>query len=358
MLVSNSFTNKKQNVASKMEAKEQNQNQPENTAPATPAEDTSSDSLEAQTTVVESGGATDATGAPGSPEPDNGKKKKRGGAKGLLAKFNIYLLLFVFILIIAGVVTIISIIKSRQVSNETKAQIKTEPLSQEALDQLRQTDVKVGDPKQILSVESNAIFAGKVLIRDNLEVAGQLKVGGPLSLPGLSVSGNTTLGQVQANQLQLSGGATIQGQVSIQNSLSVTGSGSFGGSLTAASLNVQSFQINGDLQFTKHLDAGGGTPGSSGGSALGGGGTSSVSGTDTAGTVAINTGGGPPAGCFVTVTFTQRYNGTPHVVVTPVGATAGSLDYYINRTGTNFSICSANAAPGGRSFAFDYVVID
>ncbi len=155
-------------------------------------------------------------------------------------------------------------------------QIKTEPLSQEALDQLRQTDVKVGDPKQILSVESNAIFAGKVLIRDSLEVAGEIKAGAPLNVPGITVSGNTTLGQVQANQLQVAGNTTIQGQLAVQNNLTVTGSGTFGGVLTAASLNIQNLQINGDLQFSGHLDAGGGTPGKSDGSALGGGGTSSV----------------------------------------------------------------------------------
>lgn len=338
---------------------EKEQNQPDNAA-ANP-NDSSLDSLEAQTTVVEDGQSTDATNPGAAPasagDPKDGKKKK-SGAKGFLSHFNIYLLLFVFVLLIAGVVTAISVLKSRQVNNEAQTQIKTEPLSQEALDQLRQTDVKVGDPKQILSVESNAIFAGKVLVRDSLEVAGEIKAGGPLVLPGLTVTGNSTLGQIQANELQLSGGANIQGAVAIENNLSVSGSGSFGGTLTAGTLNVQSFQINGDLQFTRHLDAGGGTPGSSRGPALGGGGTSSVSGTDTAGTVAINTGGGTVPGCFVTVNFTQRFNGTPHVVVTPVGSAAGNLNYYINRSGGSFSICSTNAASPGQSFAFDYVAID
>ncbi|MGI9027268.1 MAG: hypothetical protein ACR2FM_00255, partial [Candidatus Saccharimonadales bacterium] len=319
--------------------------------------DGSPSAVSEDTPVAGNDGVLDATSGSSADTPQDGKKKKRS-AKGFLAKFNVYLLLFVFLIVIAGVVTAISVIKSRQISKTEDNQVKTEPLSQEALEQLRQTDVKVGDPKQILSVESNAIFAGRVLIRGGLEVAGEIKAGAPLNIPGTTVSGNSVFGQVQANELQVAGNTTIQGQLAIQNNLSVTGSGTFGGALTAASLNIQNLQINGDLQLARHIDAGGGTPGKSDGSALGAGGTSSVSGTDTAGTVAINTGGGPPAGCFVTINFAQRFNGTPHVVITPVGSVAGSLNYYINRTGTSFSVCTANPPPAGQSFAFDYIAID
>jgi hypothetical protein len=334
---------------------QQNQNQPtESTEP----NDASLDSLEAQTTTVESGD-TPATGA-AAPQPEDGKKGKKKGPRvgGIAGRFNIYLLGFIFVLVVAGVVTGISILRSKQLSQQAETQIITEPLSKEALEQLRQTDVKVGDPKQILSVESNAVFAGRVLVRGGLEVAGELKAGTQLTLPGLTVTGNTTLGAVQANTLQVAGNTTLQGQVSIQNNLTVAGNGTFGGTLSAAALNIQTFQVNGDLQFSRHIDAGGGTPGKTDGSALGSGGTSSVSGTDTAGTVAINTGGGPGPGCFVTVNFTQRFNSTPHVVITPVGSAAGGLNYYINRSATNFSVCTASAAPAGSSFAFDYIVID
>ncbi len=318
-----------------------------------------SDSLETKTTIdaTADGDVTDATGAAGESAASEAAKKKKKLSHSFFARFNIYLLLFIFLLVLAVAITVVSFIKSKQAS--TKAtQIVTEPLSQEALEQLRQTDVKVGDPKQILSVESNAIFAGKVLIRDSLEVAGEIKAGAPLSIPGITVSGTSILGQVQANELQVAGNTTIQGQLAVQNNLTVSGSGTFGGALTAASLNIQNLQINGDLQLARHIDAGGGTPSSSGGSALGSGGTSSVSGTDTAGTATINTGGGTTPGCFITINFTQRFNGSPHVVITPIGPAAGSLNYYINRTTTSFSICSVNAAGTGTSFAFDYIVVD
>jgi cytoskeletal protein CcmA (bactofilin family) len=327
-----------------------------NPEPVTPEPE--AESLEAQTTSVEGDGAiTDATKS-GSSNSDPKKKGKRGGPKGFLARLNIYLLLFIFLIILAGVGAGITYLRSKKVESDNKKTITTEPLSEEALEQLRQTDVKVGDPKQILSVESNAIFAGQVLVRGGLEVAGEVKVGAPMTLPGVTVTGTSLLGQVTASQLQVSGTATVQGQFAVQNNMSVSGNGTFGGTLTAGKLNIQDLQIAGDLVFARHIDAGGGTPGKSDGASLGSGGTSSVSGTDTAGTVAINLGGGPAVGCFVTVTFTQRFNSVPHVVITPVGSAAASMDYYINRTNTNFSISTASPPPAGQSFAFDYIVID
>ncbi len=293
--------------------------------------------------------------------PDSAPKKTDVKAKNpivkFLARFNIYLLLFLLLLLLAVLVSFVSYQKDK--SNLAKKEnINNQPLSEEVLEQLRQTDVTVGDPKQILSVESNAIFAGQVLIKGNLEVAGQIKSGVPLSLASLNVSGTTTFGKIQGNELQITGDSTIQGQLNVQRGLTVAGSASINGLLSAAQLNIQNLQVGGDLKLNRHIDAGGGTPGRSNGGALGGGGTSSISGSDTAGTIAINTGSNPPAGCFVNVTFVNRFNGTPHVVVTPVGSAAGHLAYYINRSNSGFSICSASVPPAGQSFAFDYIVIN
>lgn len=315
------------------------------------------ESLESSAMPAESSSAGSSGTAPAvAPQPEKPQKNHR--LKGFLRKFNIYLLLFILLLTIAIIVTIISYVRSKQADEQKQQQIATEPLSQEELSKLRQSDVKIGGPRQTLNVEANAIFTGKVLVRDSLEVAGEIRTGSAISAPGLTISGTSILNQVQAGTLQVSGNATIQGQISSQGNLSVAGSGSFGGTLTAARLNIQDLLINGNLQVARHIDAGGPTPSHSGGSALGSGGTSSVSGTDTAGTVNINIGGGPGAGCFVTVNFAQRFNGSPHVVITPVGAAGAGLRYYINRSNTGFSICSTNAAPAGQSFAFDYIVID
>lgn len=274
-----------------------------------------------------------------------------------LANLNIYLLGFILLVVIAGIIAFVSYSKNQKEEAKKESQI-TEPLSQEALDQLKQTDVRVGDPKQILSVESNAIFSGSVLIKKDLEVAGQLKIGGPLELPGIKVAGTSAFDQIQAKDLQIAGNGKIQGQFSVEQNLTVGGSLDVAGPLSAAQLTIQNLQVGADLQLGRHIDAGGPTPSLSRGSAVGGGGSASVSGTDTAGTVNINTGGGPSAGCFATLTFSSPFGGTPHVVITPVGGAAANTKYYINRSSSGFSICTTTAASAGQSFAFDYIVID
>ncbi len=324
------------------------------------------DSLEGTETVARSSaddsnaleGSTDALAGQEAQRQTTNAPKAGFGKKvrGLITHINIYVLLFIFIIVLAVGLVFISIQRNKKTDAPTT--INTQTLSADELKKLTETEQKIGDPKSTLSIESNAIFSGKVLIRDSLDVAGTIKVGGALSLPGISVSGASTFDQVTANNLNITGNTAIQGQLNVQRGITSTGGATFGGPISAPQLSVQSLQITGDLQITRHIDAGGGTPGKVDGGSLGNGGTASVSGTDTAGTVAINTGGGPGAGCFVTINFTQRFSGTPHVVITPVGSAAASLDYYINRSNSNFSICSASSPVAGQSFAFDYVVID
>lgn len=302
---------------------------------------------------LEGGSSTDESTDVKSTEP---KKKKGGGIKGLISHLNIYLLTFIFILVLAAGIVLVSIQRNKKTANPTT--VTTQTLSADELKKLTENEQKVGDAKSTLSIESNAIFNGKVLVRDSLDVAGTIKVGGSLSLPGISVSGESSFDQIRANNLNITGNTAIQGQLNIQKGLTSSAGATFGGPISAPQLTVGSLQLSGDLQITRHIDAGGGTPSKSDGNSLGSGGTVTVSGTDTAGTVTINTGGGPGAGCFVTVNFSQKFSNTPHVVITPVGSAAASLNYYINRSNSNFSVCTANAPGGGQSFSFDYVAID
>jgi hypothetical protein len=99
-------------------------------------------------------------------------------------------------------------------------------------------------------------------------------------------------------------------------------------------------------------------PGVGRGSAVGSGGTASLGGSDTAGSITINTGGGTGAGCFATVNFVRKFNSTPHVIVTPVGSGAAGLGYYITRSTSDFSVCTTTPAPSGQTFGFDYFVVD
>lgn len=284
------------------------------------------------------------------------KEKLNRRFQGLITRINIYLLLFILIVVIAFGVVMVSLQQSKR--QLTPANLDTQPLSSEELSKISGSDAKVGDAKQTLTIESNAIFAGQALVRGSLDVAGEIKVGAALNVPGLNVSGTSVLGQVAANELTVSGNASIQGQLNIQRNLAVAGSASFGGPVSVPQITVQTMQLNGDLQFNRHIDAGGSTPGKSNGTALGAGGTSSLSGTDTAGTLTINTGSGPAIGCFANITFAIPFNATPHVVITPVGSPGSSISYYVNRSTTGFSICTASPPPPGASFAFDYIVID
>lgn len=325
-------------------------------------------SLEAPSTVIEPSasvgspsvapnpGQAQVSAAPAQPQaPKPPKIPFSVHLRNAIRKVNVYLLVFILLVVVAGVIVFLSYQKGKRPA--TSGSIATQTLDQATLNKLSGADASVGDPKQTLSIESNAVFAGKVLVRDSLEVAGSLKIGGPLSLPGITVAGSSGFDQIQANGLSVSGNAAVQGQLTIQKSLTVGGGGSFTGALSAPQLSVNSLQLNGDLQLNHHIDAGGATPGHSNGSALGGGGTSSNTGTDTAGTVTINTGSSPPAGCFTTINFTQKFNSTPHVVITPASSDAAGLAYYVNRSTANFSICATNPATA-KNYVFDYIAID
>jgi len=295
--------------------------------------------------------------APQNPEENGGAKKKlKGGLKGIISRLNVYLLLFILIVVMAVFVVFVGLQRSKKELSQPT--IKTTPLTQETLDKLNGSDATVGDAKQTLSIESNAIFTNSVLIKGSLDVAGTIKVGGPLTVPGLSVTGSTTLDQLSANKMSISGDGSIQGTLNVQKNLTVGGSGQFGGPLSAPQITAKSLVIEGDLGISRHIDAGGGTPGLSNGTARGGGGQASVSGKETAGTVTINTGSGPGVGCFATVSFSASFSQTPHIAITPVGSAAAGINYYINRSTSTFSICTTNSAPGNANFSFDYIAID
>jgi hypothetical protein len=299
-------------------------------------------------------GAIDATGgdSPTAPAP---KGNKKSAFKRFWEKFNIYLMLFMLVIVVAiGILVFLTVKSSKQNPNALSSQ----GLSQQALKELASTDVTVGNSKQVLTVQANAVFSGAVLIRSGLEVAGDLKVGGQLQLSSLQVSGGTQLSDTQVSNLTVTGALNLQSSLSLKGGLNVSGASSFPGGITTSLVNTGSLQLTGDLNLTHHITAGGTVPSISRGSATGGGGTVSLSGSDTSGSITINTGSSPPAGCFATITFSQKFSSTPHIVVTPIGSAAGGLTYYVDRTTSGFSICSTTAASAGQSFGFDYVALD
>ncbi|MCU0667197.1 MAG: polymer-forming cytoskeletal protein [Patescibacteria group bacterium] len=306
-------------------------------------------------------GSLDSTDSSNSSQQDDSTQrfvpKKGFGQKiqGLVDRFNIYLLLFILILALSGIAIFVGYNNAKK-TLDTSA-IGNQPLSQEDLEKLASSDQQIGDPQQTLTISSNSVFNGRVLVRDSLDVAGTIRIGGELSLPGLNVSGTSAFENVQvANNLSVAGNTAVQGTLTVQQNLSVGGSASFSGQISAPALSVDRLILNQDIQINRHIDAGGPTPGVTRGGAVGGSGSVSISGTDTAGTVSVNFGPGGGAGVIANISFANGFTQTPHVVITPVGSSCANLNYYVNRTTGGFSINSTNGASG--SCAFDYIVID
>jgi cytoskeletal protein CcmA (bactofilin family) len=321
-------------------------------------------SLEETTSVIKPNKPENSSEAPPSEdaslgEPESKKSDQNPPFAGKVARIvsfaNLYFIIFLLLIFIAlgGIFAALKFNK-----NPANQSTKTQSLTDKQLTDLKNSTTLVGDAQQTLDIQGNSIFEGQVLMRNNLDIAGSIKVGGSLSLPSITVGGTSTFGQLHINdQLAVVGNTILQGTLTAQKGITATGTSSFG-TLSASQINTSSLQINGDFVVSRHINVSGGTPGRSNGSALGAGGTASVSGTDTSGTVTINTGGSPSAGCFITINFTQKFNTTPHAVISPSNSSAGSLDYYANRTNTNFSVCTASAPSASTTYLFDYIVID
>jgi cytoskeletal protein CcmA (bactofilin family) len=339
----------------------------EKSQPAAKAIENPSDSLEGSDTIVESSSSEttapqDTTTisvkqAPGtvaspkqSPSPATSKPNPIDPPRG-----KGFIMLFIVIILI--VVAVLFVALTHNSKPTTQASVDSQTLTSSELSQLAANNTNIGNSNQNLTIQSNATFSGSVLVKSNVSVAGTLKVGGSLNLPGISVSGTSTFGTIEANSLTVTGNQITQGTLTVQKSLTTSANGSFGGTLSAPQVVTQNLELEGDLQISHHINTIGGTPSKANGDSLGDGGTASVSGTDTAGIVAINTGSSPTSGCFISLTFVEKFGTTPHIALTPTNSAAASLQYYVTPTTTGFSVCGINPT-AGQSYSFDYIAID
>jgi cytoskeletal protein CcmA (bactofilin family) len=274
-----------------------------------------------------------------------------------LSFLNVYLLLFVLIVLIAVIITYIGFRTNKKA--DLSGQINAQDLTSQSLASLSDSNTQIGDSKQTLTVASNSVFNGKVLFKDGIDVAGTIRVGGALSLPGITVSGTSNFENVLiGSTLTIGSDASVNGNLSVLKSLTVSGGASFGGAISAAQLNIEKLTLNQDLVLNRHIQTNGPTPNVGGGTATGQGGTTSINGSDTAGTVTVNIGGLPSAGVLADITFAGSYATEPHIVITPVGSTSGQLNWYITRTNTGFSILTATAPSAATTASFDYHVLE
>lgn len=289
-------------------------------------------------------------------DPNAPVEKKISPIKKFFRKVNLYFLIFMLLIVVAGVITAVNYLNSQK--TEPAPTIANQGLTQDALKQLANSDATVGNTSQTLTIQGNAIIAGQTLLRANLNVAGNIQSGGSIQGPSLTISGAANLGATQINSLQVATNTAVQGSTTLRD-LNVAGTSSFSGAMTASQITVSRLILSGNavLQVPNHISFTGPTPGRTVTSAVvGNGGSLSMSGSDTAGVININTGSGTVAGCFARINFQQTFTSQPHVIVSPVGIAASQTQYYVDRNTTGFSICTANAAPANQVFAFDYFV--
>ena len=283
-------------------------------------------------------------------------EKKISPLKRLFRRVNVYFLLFVLVVVIAGAIATVNYLNSQKAPKE--ATTASQSLTTDALKQLSNTDVSVGDSSQTFTIQGNAIITGQTLMRGDLNVAGNFQTGGSIKAPSITISGDANLGTAQVNSLQVAQDVAIQGKTTMRD-LSVAGAATFKGAITASQITASRLVLSGNavLEVPNHLAFTGSTPSRTINSgALGSGGSVSISGSDTSGTVNINTGNGPATGCFTHITFRQVFTHQPRVIISPINAGAGLTNYYVTRDTAGFSICAAKPAPAHSSFGFDYFV--
>lgn len=282
--------------------------------------------------------------------------KKVSAFKRFFRKVNLYFLIFILLVVVAAAITAVNYLNSKK--EAPAPNIASQDLTEDALKQLANTDASVGDTSQTLTIQGNAVIAGQTLTRGNLNVAGNFQSGGSIQGPSLTVSGQSNLGATQINSLQVATNTAVQGSTTLRD-LNVAGTSSFSGPMTASQITVSRLVLSGNavLQIPNHISFTGPSPSRTiNAGVLGSGGSASVNGSDTTGTININTGGGPAAGCFARINFQQRFSNQPHVIVSPVGNAASRTQYYVDRDNAGFSICTSSPAPANQVFAFDYFV--
>ena len=248
-------------------------------------------------------------------------------------------------------------------------------LSTDTLDGLGVSRNPVGNLGAELTVGPNATFKGKVVMGSDLAVGGKLEIKGDFSansavfsklqagdtaLQQLSVNGDGTMSTLNLRKdLNVAGNTTLQGPVTmtqlltINNSLNVAGNLAVGGTLSARNFQANSLVSGSTLTIGGHIITAGSAPALAPGTALGSNGTASISGSDAAGTIAVNTGVGAGNGLLARVTFRSQYGNIPKVIVTPVN---GAMNLYVTRSISGFNVYASGAIPTG-GLAVDYIVM-
>ena len=231
-----------------------------------------------------------------------------------------------------------------------------------------------GSGNEVLTINSSTLFKNRIATNSDLKVVGGAEISGATVTSDLSVTKNTTLNITNIKgQIIADGPANFKGNIlagsglSVSGNLSVTGTGSFGGAVSAGTLNVTNISVAGTLNLAGHLSMSGANPSASPGSEAGSGATANVDGNDAAGTVTVSTGTiapqlPPVGGLLVKVTFRTPYPRSPKVVITPNNQASAALQTYVLKTANDFIIGVYSMSPyplptSSTSYSFDYWIV-
>jgi cytoskeletal protein CcmA (bactofilin family) len=279
------------------------------------------------------------------------EKKRRG------PHISKYLLAFIILMVMMLLVGAFVFTQAKSKINATKITSKSD-LSKEVGDNLKNTSQELGDAKQNLTISANTQFNNKVLVRGDLDVAGTIKVGSSLNLPGIAVAGTSTFDTINvAKTLTTAGDVNVQGQLVAKNGATFGGDLTVNGTLKASKIIVDNLEYRQALILQKPLSTTGSILNISSGGAAGAGGTVAVSGNQISGSLSVNTGAGTTVGLLATITFKEPLSTVPKVLLTPASAGAGQTDYYVSRTTSGFTINSSTPPPASSALIFDYFVV-
>ena len=259
-----------------------------------------------------------------------------------MVKYAVITGVVVALFVIAGLTTLVLSKKTTTLSpvkTPTPVVINTQTLDNGTLNKLS-APAGSGPTSQQLTITPATLFKNTVQVQGDIKAEKGVAIG---------------------DSLTVNGTANFQNAVGIGSNLAVRGTLSVAGALTAASINVGSLAITtinvaGGLNFGGHIVPGGTAPTTQPSTATSGG-TVTISGNDTAGTVTINVGAGAlTPGELAIISFKSAFTGTPKVQLTPVNAAASSLNYYVTRSATFFTVNTSSATTTNASYVFDYLV--
>jgi fibronectin-binding autotransporter adhesin len=168
-------------------------------------------------------------------------------------------------------------------------------------------------------------------VADGLQSANGMAIGGTTSLETLNVSGQSTL----AN-------------------LSVTGDVEVAGTLTVATIKVDTLTLEG------HFVTAGDVPQASVLGAQAAGTQVTIDGNDTAGTITITTGAqAVNAGDLVDVTFSKAFGKAPRIIISGQNALSSGVRIFPStKTAQGYKLQTAEQLPAGSTYTFDYFVVE